>query len=346
MTPRRRIVAGVGVAIVAVVAAVTGVWLVGPGTRGGGTELLLHGNVDIREVELAFNASERIATLHATEGQSVHAGDLLGSLDKRRPIAEVERAQAELAAQRQVVARLEAGTRDEEIRKARADVEAAEADLAIARTRLKRTEELVPEGAAPQQLLDDQRAAAEAARSRVAALRAALDLALAGPRAEDVAAARARRDALEAALTLARARLADTDLRAPVAGVIRDRILEPGDMASPQRPVYTLALTDPLWVRVYVEERDLGRFRPGLRAFVTTDSFPDRRYAGWVGRVSPTAEFTPKSVETREVRSHLVYQARVYVCDPDGELRLGMPASVHVETSSPPLDAPRCPESE
>ena len=117
-------------------------------------------------------------------------------------------------------------------------------------------------------------------------------------------------------------------------------------MASPQRPVYTLALVDPVWVRVYVEEPDLGRIREGQRAEVHTDSFPDKHYAGWVGFISPTAEFTPKPVETRELRSQLVYQARIYVCNPAGELRLGMPATVNVNIEAAPVAGPGCPEAE
>jgi multidrug resistance efflux pump len=101
---------------------------------------------------------------------------------------------------------------------------------------------------------------------------------------------------VQAALDLARRRLTDAGLYAPADGVIRNRILEPGDMASPQRPAYPLALNDPVWVRAYVSEPDLGKIRSGLAARVTTDSYPDKGYAGWVGYISPTAEFTPKAV--------------------------------------------------
>ena len=89
-------------------------------------------------------------------------------------------------------------------------------------------------------------------------------------------AAQAGFHAAQAGLELARRALADASLYAPDNGIIQERILEPGDMASPQRPVYTLAMTDPLWVRVYVKESDLGRIRPGMRAEVATDSYPEQ----------------------------------------------------------------------
>lgn len=121
-----------------------------------------------------------------------------------------------------------------------------------------------------------------------------------------------------------------------MAGVVRDRILEPGDMATPQTPVLTLAFTDPVWVRAYLPEPMLGRVKPGMEARILTDSYPGRAYAGWVGYISPTAEFTPKNVETPELRTRLVYQVRVFACNPRGELRLGMPATVTIDLDQAP----------
>src|SRR5262249_3724231 len=109
---------------------------------------------------------------------------------------------------------------------------------------------------------------------------------------------------------------------------VRSRVMEPGEMASPSRPVLTLAITDPKWVRAYAAETELGKVRPGGRASVSVDSFPDRSFEGWVGFISPVAEFTPKAVEVEELRTSLVYEVRVFVKDPQDELRLGMPATV------------------
>jgi HlyD family secretion protein len=184
-----------------------------------------------------------------------------------------------------------------------------------------------------QQTVDDAKAAAEAAQARLKAARETLNLVLAGPRKEDIAAARATLKAREAEFAFARQQLADADLYAPANGVIQNRILEPGDMVSPQTPVYTLALTDPVWVRAYIAESDLGKIRLGMLAQVSTDSYPGKHYRAWVGFISPTAEFTPKSVETTDVRTSLVYQVRIFVCNPQNQLRLGMPATVTIPLS-------------
>ena len=150
-------------------------------------------------------------------------------------------------------------------------------------------------------------------------------------------------DAAVAAVALAQRELDDTRLYAPSDGVIESRILQPGDMASPATPVFTMALPSPLWVRAYAPENRIGKVHLGQPATVTTDSFPDHVYHGWVGYLSPTAEFTPKTVETPELRSALVYQMRVFVCDDRNELRLGMPATVHIDLNAQATDArPDC----
>lgn len=303
-------------------------------------ELVLYGNVDIRQVDLAFNGSERIARMLAQEGDHVKPGQLLATLDTQRLTYAVENAEGQVAAQREVVARLEAGSRPEEIRKARADAQAAQVEAQNAERTAERVRNLAAKKLASQEQADDARAAADAAQARLSSARETLALAVAGPRKEDIEAAQATQKALEAQLRLARRQLADAELYAPADAIVQNRILEPGDMASPQRAVYTLALTEPLWLRAYVGEPDLGRIRPGMKAQVSTDSFPGKHYRAWIGFISPTAEFTPKSVETREVRSRLVYQVRVYVCNPQGELRLGMPATVTI-----PLDQPRAEEA-
>ncbi len=299
-------------------------------------ELTLYGNVDIREVLLAFHATGRIQSLLVREGDSVKAGQLMAELDPVRYQADADRAAAQVASQQQVLARLLAGSRPAEIAEDRARLASAEATLRDADLTNRRKQSLIGKDLISQQEADNATAAFKAALGNRDALQQALNLAIEGPREEDIAAARARLEADEAALALAQSELADTRLYSPTGAVVRNRILEPGDMVTPQTPVYTLALTDPVWVRAYIPETDLGKIHPGMKAEVTTDSFPGKVYPGWIGYISPTAEFTPKEVQTPELRSRLVYQVRVYLRDPGNEVRLGMPATVTIPRDQPP----------
>lgn len=297
--------------------------------------LQLYGNIDIREVDLAFQQSERITELLVEEGDLVKSQQLLARLDSTGFGFAVDRAQAQLETQQQVVARLEAGTRPEEIREARAALEAITATAADAASKLARIRKLHEMKVSTREELEDAEATANTTAAQQKSAQAALDLAVAGPRKEDILEAKAALKGQEAVLSLAQRDLKNASLHAPSDGIIRNRILQVGDMASPQKPVFTVALVDPVWVRAYVAETDLGRIWPGMKATISTDAFPDKTYDGWVGYISPTAEFTPRQVETPELRTRLVYQVRVFAGNPQNELRLGMPATVHIDLAQP-----------
>jgi len=314
-------------------------WWQGDHEESNGTTLRLYGNVDIREAQLAFNSSEHIAEIRVQEGDRVTKGQLLARLHTELLEAQLAEAEAALLAQQQVVAKLEAGSRPQEIRKGEAELEAARARAISAADSYKRTERLLEKKLASPEDVENLRSLADAAEAQMEAVKQSLALLKAGPRIEDIAVAKAQLTARKAGLALARQRLENANLYAPADGVIRNRILEPGDMAFPQTPVLTLAFIDPVWVRAYLPEPALGQVALGARAFIHTDSYPDKRYTGWVGYISPTAEFTPKNVQTSELRTRLVYSVRIYACNPQGELRLGMPVTVTIALDQKPSDA-------
>ncbi len=321
--------------------------------------ITLYGNVDIRQIELAFNDSERIDKLLVDEGSVVHAGQHVAQLVQQKYLDAVAQSQSTVAAQQQVVVRFLAGSRPEEIAQARADVAAAQADVVAAQANVTNAELLYrrQQALAKQQYVSlqvrddaersyqDEQANLAAKRQALAAKEQVLRLAVIGPRKEDIAAAQATLQADAATLALAQKELADTQLYAPADGVIQDRILEPGDMVTPQAPVFTLALDNPLWVRAYLPEPEMGKVALGMRAWIESDSFPGQRFPGWIGFISPVSEFTPKNVETTQLRSQLVYRVRVYACNPDHRLRLGMPATVVIPLANNPpqaIDAHPC----
>lgn len=316
-------------AVVLVLIAGVGVWwLLRP---RGDSPIVLHGNVDIRQVSLAFKVGERIAEMRVEEGDHVTRGQVLATLESTSLDLRLAQAQAQVAVQNEVLRRLQAGNRPQEIAQADANMRAAQADARVARQTLERLR-AISQGtggrAVSREELDQASANAKAADAKVDAVRKAHELSVAGAREEDIAQARAQRDAAQAESALAKQALEDAQLKAPIDAIVRSRMLEPGDMASPQRPVYALAVIHPKWVRAYVSEANLSRIKPGQSARVTTDSAPDRPIDGRVGYIASVAEFTPKNVETEDLRTSLVYEVRVNVDDPDDRLRLGMPATV------------------
>jgi HlyD family secretion protein len=308
--------------------------------------LLLYGNVDLRQVELAFNNSERIAEVLVQEGDRVTRGQVLARLDTSRLKAQEATAEATVQGQQAVVRKLHAGSRPEEVAQAQANVVSAKADLINADQNWQRLSvlgEMTSGRAISQQDLDGAKATLGVARARVTVEEKALDLAVIGPRPEDIAQGEAQLRADQAQLDLLRLKLTDADLVSPTNAEVRSRLLEPGEMVSPQRPIFNLAITDPKWIRAYVSETDLGRVHPGTKTTISADSFPGRTFSGWIGFISPVAEFTPKAVQTEELRSSLVYEIRVFVRDPQDDMRLGMPATVSLELE--PVNAQGQPQS-
>src|SRR5574339_1093550 len=320
---------------VLLVAAATAVYV---WTRRAPTEpsrvLELHGNVDIRQISLAFDGSGRISELHAEEGDVVKAGTVLARIDTRTLELQVDQALADIRVQEQMLRRVRSGARPQELEQARSRLAAVQAELARAQqdvARLRGISDKTQGRGVSKQDLDRAESAVQNTSPRVDEAREALRLLEAGPRAEDVATSEAQVAASRTKLASLRHQIDLGELKAPVDAVVRSRLLELGDMATPQRPVFALALTQPKWVRVYVAERDLGKVKEGMVARVLTDSQAD--VSGKVSFIAATAEFTPKSVETEELRTSLVYEGRVTVEDSANVLRLGQPVTVQLPLS-------------
>ncbi len=254
--------------------------------------LTLYGNIDLREVQLAFHDTGRIQKLLFLEGTPVKEGELMGIMD---PVRYGDLVHADMA----ILAR-------DRVQRTNAE-----------RT-WRRVVKLAHASFNSKQKLDDAGAALDSAKAEVERAKAQLDY--------------------------DRRQLEDTRIYAPVNGIVQNRILEPGDMAFPQSPVYTIARMKPLWARVYLEEPELGKVREGMKAVVASDSFPGKTYPGYVGYISPTAEFTPKQVQTLHQRTILVYRIRVYLDCSTTELRLGMPVTVTISLDRKPSPAPPCPK--
>lgn len=295
--------------------------------RADNTQLVLHGNVDIRQVSLTFNASERIVAMNVEEGDRVCKGDVLAILNTLPLELNIARCKAAIAQQQAVVDKMHNGSRPEEIAEAAASVQSAQAEAENAAADYRRMSSLYSSNAISRQALDAAEAKAKATAATLARTSSAHELAFKGYRQEDITAAEAQLQSLQNELQTAQYNLRQATLVAPQDGVIRSRLVEVGDMASPSTPVYTLSLDKTKWVRAYISEDKLGKIHEGQQAIVVIDS-SDKQIDGQVGYISNTAEFTPKAVETEELRTSLVYEVRVYVTDNDNLLRLGMPATV------------------
>jgi HlyD family secretion protein len=323
--PKQRIVM-----IAAGVILVTALIFVVVSRSHGQGDIALYGNVDIREVTLGFRVAGRLASLSVDEGDPVRTGQELARLDTTPIELERNEARANAAATGARLALLKSGYRAEDVEQARASAAERRAALKNAEQALLRQEQLKGTGAVAQRVYDDAVAARDEARARLQAADQALAQYQAGYRKQEIAEAEANYARATAAAAQAEQHLTDAVLRASADGVLLTRAVEPGAILAAGAPVFTVSLLAPVWARVYVSEPELGRVVPGRAVLLYTDARPHQAYHGRVGFVSPTAEFTPKNVETPDLRTALVYRARVVVIDPDPALRQGMPVTVRL----------------
>lgn len=239
-------------------------------------ELVLYGNVDVRQVEIGFRIPGQVTKLHFEEGDWVSEGTLMATLDPTPYNSQYVQSFA--------------------------NVESIRADLINSEILLKRRQELVGVGGVSQEDVDN-------ALSTYKQLKANFE-------------------AAEAAAIVAKDNLTYTEVFAPTDGIILSRIREPGTVVNPTDPVYTLSVSSPVWIRAFVPEPHLGDIYYGMKAEIYTDSKNLPVYTGQIGFISPVAEFTPKTVETTELRTDLVYRLRIYADNPDRYLKQGMPVTV------------------
>jgi HlyD family secretion protein len=325
---RRKII----VALALIAAGSVGAWWWTTYSSSTDGRLVLQGNVEVRQVNLAFKVAGRIATLAVDEGATVIAGQKLASLEKvyfedtlRQVRAQREQAAANLT-------KMEAGNRPEEIAQAEANVIYREALLLNAQQTRDRADALLKTASGTQKTYDDAIAGQRQADAQLNSARQALRLMKAGFRQEDIEAARGQLAEKDAAVLVAKRQVTDADLIAPSPGIVLSRVRETGAIVNAGETVFVLSLNSPVWVRSYVSEPDLGRIRPGMEVELRSDTPGAKLIKGRIGFISTSAEFTPKTVETRELRTALVYRVRILADDPDGMLRQGMPMTVTAAT--------------
>jgi HlyD family secretion protein len=318
--------------ILAVVAAVAvGGWFVYQHFAANQNHILtLQGNIDIRQANVGFRVTGRVKEMKLEEGDVVHAGDLIAQLDDAPYQDQVHLAEAQVAQSQASYTKMVNGYRPEEIEQARAQLAQAKANYQNALRYFERQDALQQSHVISKSDYDNALASRDSLKAMVDTAQANLNLELAGNRKEDIDSAKAQLDNGKANLASAQQNLTDCQLFAPVDGVIITRAVEPGTIVSTSSIIYSICQNEPVWVRTYVDERDLGRIYPGMKALVYNDTDPNHPYVGQIGFISPVAEFTPKNVETRELRTDLVYRLRVIIAKPDRYLRQGMPVTLRM----------------
>ncbi len=290
----------------------------------------LSGNVEVTEVDTGFKISGRVVDLLTDEGKLVQKGDKIAVLESAELESLVAQSRALLSEALAKLEELRTGSRPQEIAQAAASMKAAEAELVKAKKDYERAERLYKSEAIAASQLDAARSAHDSRVEQVKGAAEQLSMLKEGPRKEVIKAAEDRVQSARAALRVTEERLGDTTLSSSVSGVVLKKNVELGEVVQPGTPVFTIGEIDDPWIKVYIKEDKLALVKLGQRATITVDTYRNKVYEGTVTYISSQAEFTPKTVQTKEDRVKLVFGVKVRVKNVNQELKPGMPADVKI----------------
>lgn len=302
-----------------------------------GKELYFSGTIEATQANLAFQVGGRVLRVAVNEGQAVTKEQVLAELDRSEFQSRYDQAKATLDKsmrnQEQLSTMLSIYTKTMPAEVARAEAGVASTGYVMddSRKNHERYEQLFLRGVVSEKERDAVKLNYDTARARLAEGEAVLNQARGNLKKieatrQDVEAARSQVQAARSALDQADIQMQYTQIKAPISGTITSRNVEPGEVVTPGREVLTLADLSRVDLKIFVDEKEMGKVKPGQRVDVRVDTFPDKVYEGYVSFISPEGEFTPKIIQTRKERVKLVYLVKVSIANPNIELKSGMPA--------------------
>ena len=300
-------------------------------------ELFFSGTIETTDANLSFQISGRVAAVNVQEGQSVTQNQVIAELDRAEFQARHDQAKANLnraqktKEQLQTALKISKNTLPSEVTRASAVVKSAKDTLQDAEKNYKRFAELFRKGVVTEKERDTVKLIYDVARSRLAEAQSSLNMAEGNlsrieSAAQDIATSNAQIDLAQAALAQAEIQLDYTRLKSPLDGVVISRNIEPGETVNPGREVITISDLSRVDLKIFVDETQIGKVKPGQKAEIKVDTFPDKVFEGFVSFISPEGEFTPKIIQTKKERVKLVYLVKISITNPARELKAGMPA--------------------
>jgi len=305
-------------------------------------ELYFSGTIETTQANLSFQVPGRVASVSAVEGQSVTKDQVVAELDRAEFQSRYDQAKANLdraqkaRQQLETVLDISKNTLPTEVARATANVKSAKDTVQDTEKNYKRYEELFRNGVVTEKERDTLKLSYDIAKSRLAESESILKLAQGNltkieAARQDIATSGAQIDLAGASLKQAAIQLDYTQLRSPLTGMVISRNIEPGETVSAGREVITVSDLSRVDLKIFVDETQIGKVKPGQKAEIKIDTFPNKVFTGFVSFISPEGEFTPKIIQTKKERVKLVYLVKIAIANPAKELKAGMPADAKLE---------------
>ena len=289
------------------------------------------GNIEAINVTVSAKVSGQINRLYFREGDIVKAGDTLIAIDHDLLAIQLRQAEAGRDAAEAQLRLLEIGARSEDIKQSQDMLKQAEANFKLAETDMERTENLYKSNTITKKQYDDTHTRYQIASAQYNSAKENLQKIKNIARPEEIKQAKANLERQAAAVDLIKKNISDSYVTAPIGGFVVKKFVEAGESVGPLSSLVMLSDQSYVDLVIYVSETELGRVKLGQEADVTVDSFKNKTFKGKVIYISPSAEFTPKNIQTKDERTKLVYAVKVHIHNPDFELKDGMPADAVIK---------------
>ncbi|ABO50114.1 secretion protein HlyD family protein [Desulforamulus reducens MI-1] len=289
--------------------------------------LTASGTIEVTKVELSAKLPGTIGAISVVAGDKVKKGQLVGQIIRNDLVAQKERDALGVLKTESQLKDLNSGARVQEIKEASANVNVAQASYEKALADYERGEKLFQAAALPQEQLEKLQTDLRIKENQLASFSAKLSLLEEGNRPDAIKAAQIEMERARAILKASEALLADTKIFSPVSGIVLSKNQEPGEFVQAGVSLVTVADLNDMWIRVYVPTDDLPKLRLGQEVYFTVSGSNDH-YAGQIEEIASQGEYTPKTIQTKNERTNIVYAVKIRVTKPNGTLKPGMPADV------------------
>lgn len=284
------------------------------------------GTIEATNVTVSAKASGQVKKIFVNEGDNVSAGDTLMIIDHDLLAIQLRQADAAVDAATAQLALLKQGARTEDVMQVEEALNQAKANFELAQATKKRNEKLFQTNSITKQQWDDISAKYDVASAQFSSANENYKKIKNLARPEEIKQSQANLDRQVAAADLLRKNISDSYVTAPISGIVVKKFIEAGESASPLSSLVMLSDLSYVDLVIYVSETELGKVKLGQEANVSVDSFPGKTFTGKVIYISPTAEFTPKNIQTKDERIKLVFAVKIHIPNPNLELKDGVPA--------------------
>ena len=289
------------------------------------------GTIETTEINIATKVTGQIKKMYVTEGSQVTENQVIAAIDRSTLELQLNQTKAGQDLAQAQLELLKNGARDEDIKQAEEELTKAETSYKLANDDYTRIKELYDTKSVTQKQKDDAEARMAISLAQYNSSKQLLKKLNNFARPEDIRIAEAKFEQSKSAVDILRKNIDDCYIKSPITGIITNKPVELGELVTQGSIIATVSKLDTVNLVIYITEKELGQIKLNGDADVKIDSYPKKVFPGKIIYISPSAEFTPKNIQTKDERVKLVFRVKLVIENPDGILKPGIPADAVIK---------------